>query len=137
MAMKETDSLSVLVIDEQPDVLAFFARILEANDIRALLARNSGEAVDLAKRGYIPIDLVLANVLLPEDPLSPELASVAHLVESIRLLRPEARALYMSAEVESGVIRVELHGCGHLGLIDAVRNAARQSGQLVRSAGGH
>ena len=135
---QETDSLSVLIIDEQPDVLAFFAQILEANNIRALLARSSGEAMDLAKRTYLPIDLVLANVLLPDDPLLPELTSPTHLVESIRLLRPEARVLYMSAGLESGVIRMELHGCGQLGLIDAIRNAAAgQSGQRVRSMGGH
>ena len=64
-------SPSVLVIDEQPAILAFFARILTAGGMRALLARNSGEAIGIAERGYVPIDLVLSNVLLRDDASPP------------------------------------------------------------------
>src|SRR5580698_483772 len=48
-------SLSVLVINEDAEILSFFARILDGNGIRALLARDAGEAVGIAKRGYVPI----------------------------------------------------------------------------------
>src|ERR1022692_3386672 len=100
--------LSVLVIDEDAEVLSFFAKILGSNGIRALLARNAGEAVGIAKRGYVPIDLVLTGVLLKPDAAAPGLGSGPELVDRLRELRPDVRALYMSARVDSGVIRIEL-----------------------------
>lgn len=140
------DSLSVLIVDEEPEILAFFARILDTNGIRALLARSSGEAIGIARRGYVPIDLVLPNVMLQPDPELPDLTSASDLVDHLRQLRPRLRALYMSALVDSEVIRIELmdHGLHHMsknadhrGLIDAIRGAAGQSAPLVRHAGGH
>jgi CheY-like chemotaxis protein len=137
----ETDSLSVLVIDENPDVLTFFARLLDVNCIRALVARNAAEAIGIAERSYVPIDLILANVLLPPDPALPDRGDGPDLVDRIRLLRPHVPARYMSASVDSGVIRIELleRGLQHMsrtpddpGLVDAIRNAA--AGRRVRTA---
>jgi len=126
-------SLSVLVIDENPDVLAFLARFLDANGMRALLARNAAEALDVAARGYVPIDLVIANVLLPPDPAAPARGDAPDLVDRLRRLRPHLHALYMSARLDSGVIRIELleRNLQHLArmpdessFLDAIRNAA-------------
>jgi DNA-binding response OmpR family regulator len=89
--------LSVLVVAEEPELLSFFARILDSDGMRALLARTTEQAVGIAKLGDIPIDLVLIDVLL----------SGMELVERIRKLRPEIRALFMSAKVESAMIRIE------------------------------
>lgn len=134
----QTDSLSVLVIDEQPDILAFFAHIFHANRIRPLLARSSDEAIGIAERGNIPIDLVLSNMLLRPDAQASTFTSASDVIDSIRQLRPAVRVSYMSACLDSGVIRIDLQDWAHLGLIDAVRAAARgQYGQLVRSVGGH
>jgi CheY-like chemotaxis protein len=119
---KDSASLSVLVINEDAEILAFFARILDSNGIRALLARDAGEAIGIAKRGYVPIDLVLTDFALNPDA-----------VGGLRLLRPEVRALYMSAFLDSGVIRIELVDRGfhttsrnsdHGGLIESIRIAA-------------
>jgi DNA-binding NtrC family response regulator len=115
-------SLSVLVINEDAEILSFFARILDSNGIRALLARNAGEAVGIAKRGYVPIDLVLTDVAVKPDA-----------VDRLLQLRPELRVSYMSAYVDSGVIRIELVGHGfhttpkdgeNGGLIESIRTAA-------------
>jgi DNA-binding response OmpR family regulator len=125
-------SLSVLVINEDAEILSFFARILDGNGIRALLARDAGEAVGIAKRGYVPIDLVLMDAALKPDAVDP-----------LRRLRPEVRILYMSAYIDSGVIRIELVGRGFhtasknsddAGLIDSIRTAA--AGPLTRMTGG-
>ena len=140
------DSLSVLVIGEEPEILAFFARILDTNGIRALLARNALEAIGIAKRGYVPIDLVLTDVLLRPDAATPDIGSGQELVDRLRELRPDIRALYMSAHLDSGVIRIELldRGLHHMsksaddrGLIESIRTAAAGAPVgLVRGMGG-
>jgi CheY-like chemotaxis protein len=139
------ESLSVLVIDEETAVLAFFASILNANGMRALLARNTNEAIGIANRGYVPIDLVLIDVLLRPDAAAPDVDSGLELVGRLRGLRPEIRALFMSARVDSEVIRIELMSgafptmwkrSDDPGLIDAIRTAA--TAPLVHAAGfGH
>lgn len=127
------DGLSVLVVDEEPGVLSFFARILDANGMRALLARNAKEAVAIAERGYVPVDVVLTDVNIRPDAQSYEYMSGPDLVDRIRELRPEARALYMSATLDSEVIRIELKdrtfettsaSPDDQGLIESIRAAA-------------
>jgi CheY-like chemotaxis protein len=136
------DALSVLVVDEEPAILSFFARILDTNGIRALLARDSGEAIGVAKRGYVPIDLVLTDVLLVPNTAVPDVGSGLELVDRLRQLRPDLRALYMSAYVESDVIRIELleRGLQHTskssddrGLIESIRTAGARP--ITRASG--
>jgi DNA-binding NtrC family response regulator len=136
------DALSVLVIDEETEVLCFFAGILKAHGMRALLARNANEAIGIANRGYVPIDLVLTDVVLKPDAAAPDLDSGLELVGRLRRLRPEIRALYMSAHLDSEVIRIALMDgefspmwkrSDDPGLIEAIRIAA--SAPLVHAAG--
>jgi DNA-binding NtrC family response regulator len=128
-----SDCLSVLVVDEEPEILSFFARILDANGMRALLARNAKEAMAIAKRGYVPIDVVLTDVFLKPDSRSPDVTSGTELVDRLRELRPEIRAMYMSASLEFEVIRIELKDRAFettsdspddQGLIELIRTAA-------------
>jgi CheY-like chemotaxis protein len=131
------DSFSVLIIDENPDVLAFFARLLEANNIRALLAQNADDAVAIAQRSYVPIDLILANAFLRPDAG----AGNGHgpdPVDRVRRIRPDVHALYMSAWVDAEVIRIELLEGGERkaddgSLIDTIRRVA--SRPRARTAG--
>src|SRR5580700_10498494 len=106
--MPADDALAVLVVNDEPEVLSFFAKLLEANGMRALLARSPEEAIGIASRGYIPIDLVLTEVSLQPDTATPGIRSGQELVDRLRELRPEVRVLYMSANLDSGMIRVEL-----------------------------
>jgi CheY-like chemotaxis protein len=147
-----SEALSVLVVDEEPDILAFFARLLAANGMRVLLARTPREAVGIANRGYVPIDVVLTDVALrPEAVATPPAGGPADgyfvngrdLMDSLRNLRPELRALYMSAYLDSGVIRIQLmdrdfktssQNPDDEGLIDSIRRAAARP--MVRHAGG-
>jgi DNA-binding NtrC family response regulator len=132
--MATPDSLSVLIVDEDPDILAFFARILSMNGIRALLARTPDEAMGIAKRGYVPIDLVMTDLALRSSPGEGDFASGRDLVEDLRRTRPEIKALFMSSYLDSGVIRVQLmdrnfetssKNPDHEGLIESIRRAAR------------
>ena len=127
------DSLSVLVVDEAAEVLCFFAKVLNAHGMRTLLASTPEEAISIGKRGYVPIDLVVTDVLIRPDPATPDLVSGHDLVVRLREIRPEVRALFMSASVESEVVRIELMGSGFQttsrnsdgeGLIESIRAAA-------------
>ncbi len=127
-----------------PKYSPIFAKLLDSYGIRALLARNAHEAEGIAKRGYVPIDLVLTNVLLKPDATAPDSGSSGlELVDRLRQLRPDIRALYMSACVDSEVIRIELVDRGvhalsknsdDRGLIESIRAAAAKP--LVHTAGG-
>jgi CheY-like chemotaxis protein len=139
------NSLSVLVIDKEPEILSFLARILDSNGIRALLARDAGEAIGIAKRSYLPIDLVLTDVLLRPDATAPEIGSGPELVDRLRQMRPLLRSLYMSAHLDRDVIRIELLDRGlchtskssdHRGLIESIRAAAARPIQRAHGLGG-
>jgi CheY-like chemotaxis protein len=107
--MAGSDPLSVLVVDEEPAILTFIARVLDANGMRALLARGTEEAIAIAHRSYVPIDLILTDVVVRnavEDAVSE--SAGAELVSRLREIRPGTRALYMSAFVDSGVVRIQL-----------------------------
>jgi len=108
--MTDLDALSVLVVDEEPSILTFLASLLETNGMRALLARSAHEAVGIAQRGYVPIDLILTDIVVKESVADSGISEItgAEMLNRLRQIRPDTRALYMSAYVDSGVIRIQL-----------------------------
>jgi response regulator RpfG family c-di-GMP phosphodiesterase len=126
--------ISVLVVDEEPSILVSIARVLDANGMRALLARNGTEAVEIAERSYLPIDVILANAAILEF-YEPQL------LDRLRRIRPGVRDLSMAACVDRGVVRIQLRvgGAGvesavcDAGLVESIRTSASTS--LVRRAG--
>jgi two-component system cell cycle sensor histidine kinase/response regulator CckA len=125
--MAGSEPLSVLVVDEEASILACLARILDANGIRALLARSAEEALSIAQRSYVPINLILTDVTVREaagDPVSE--SDGAQLASRLRQIRPDARVLYMSAYTDAGIIRIQLMNQGSVGndLIAAIRGEA-------------
>jgi CheY-like chemotaxis protein len=140
--MTGSDPLSVLVVDEDVSILAFLARILDANGVRALLARSVEEALSIAQRSYVPINLILTDVTVREavnDSVSE--SDGAQLASRLRQIRPDARVLYMSAYTDAGVIRVQLmnqqgsrpDGVAGSDLISSIRGEAIAS--MVAHAG--
>jgi response regulator RpfG family c-di-GMP phosphodiesterase len=127
--------ISVLVVDAEPSILVFIARILDANGMRALLARNGSEAVGIVERNYIPIDLILTNAAVPE-------LHEPELLDRLHRIRPGVRELRMAACVDRGIVRIQLivGGAGMKtavcddGFVESIRKAA--SAPLVRRAGG-
>lgn len=103
------DALSVLVVDEEPAILGFLASLLGSNGMRALLARSAREAVEIAQRGYVPIDLILTDIVVKESITDCGIAEItgAELLNRLRQIRPDTRALYMSAYVDASVIRIQ------------------------------
>lgn len=136
-----SDALSVLVIDDEPELLAFFFRLLDTNGIRALLARTAADAISIVQRPYVPIDVVLANVRLTPEPADSG-GSVVELVERLRALRPLLGVLFVLAYMDSGVIRIRVldHGARHLStgaddpaLIESIRFAASAPRTMAHS----
>ena len=122
---KRPGSLSVLIVDKTPQILVTLARLFRTNNIRALLARDSMEAFAIAGRDYVPIDLVLANIVVPG-------LDAYHLVDGLRGIRPGLRALYMSASLDCGLIRLELMPAG-TGSFITVGPGLAETGDLVQS----
>ena len=132
--MTDLDALSVLVVDEEPSILTFLASLLETNGMRALLARSADEAVGIAQRGYVPIDLILTDIVVKESMTDSGISEItgAEMLNRLRQIRPDTRALYMSAYVDSGVIRIQLMNrqsdedvaASDHSLIDSIRTAA-------------
>ena len=91
---------SILLLDEDPEILKFLSLVFEERGLRVLRARSRTEALEVLSRQFIPVDLILANIVithLSETDFEADVASV----------RMGVRILYMSAFVEDGMFRVE------------------------------
>ena len=126
--------ISVLVVDEEPSILVFIARLLDVNGMRALLARSGSEALEIAERKFVPIDMILGNatILKLHEP---------ELLNRLRQIRPGVRDLSMASCVDGGVVRIQLMSSSpgmesavcEDGLVEAIRKSAGTP--LVRRAG--
>ena len=126
--------ISVLVVDGDPLVLISIARILDANGMRALLARNGSEALEIAGRDFIPIDLILTNAAALE-------LREPNLHDRLRQIRPGVPHLCMATSIDGAATRIQLMVGGpgvdsavyDDGLVESIRRVI--SGPLVRRAG--
>jgi two-component system cell cycle sensor histidine kinase/response regulator CckA len=98
---------TILLVDDEADVLATAREMLEGQGYEILDALNAEEAVRVAAAHHGPIDLLLTDVVMPG-------ASGQDLALLLGLQRPDLRVLYMSsfsiikgqrqfAEVENGL----------------------------------
>ena len=94
-------SKSILLLDEDPEVLAFLTVLYEERGVRVLRARSRTEAMEVLGRTFVPVDLILANIVITHLSDTDFEQDVANLREGIPIL-------YMSAFVEDGVYRVEV-----------------------------
>jgi signal transduction histidine kinase/CheY-like chemotaxis protein len=80
---------TVLVVEDEPAIRSLACEMLEAQGYRTLSAGSGEEALGLAVRHAGPIDVLLADVVMPG------LAGPA-LAERFSVVRPQARVLFMS-----------------------------------------
>lgn len=64
MAAVSTDKRRILIVDDEPAVLALLRRILTAERVEILAARSGTEALAIARRSQL--DLVILDVKLPD-----------------------------------------------------------------------
>ncbi len=81
---------TILVVDDEPEVLALVADHLQTKGYMLLLTGDPREALRLARTRTEPIHLLLTDVVMP-------LMNGRQLAEQVRAIRPEARVLFMSA----------------------------------------
>lgn len=98
--------LSVLVIDDEPDVLTYLAAVLEQRGHRPLVADNAGDGYDLLKRERP--DVACIDIVMPEETgiallrrirSDPEITDTP--VIFITALRPEMAAVVPGAGEET------------------------------------
>jgi len=82
---------TILVVDDDPSVLAVVSRMLERGGYTAHVA-TSWEAVEEILEGE-EVDLIVADLRMPE-------VSGAELIRRARLRRPQVAAIYMSGHTE-------------------------------------
>ena len=81
---------TILLVDDEADVLATAREMLEGQGFEILDALNAEEAVRVAAAHHGPIDLLLTDVVMPG-------ASGQDLALLLGLQRPDLRVLYMSS----------------------------------------
>ena len=93
-------SETILVVDDEPEILAVIRHSLEAIGYTVLTAASAEEAVHLVEKGGEKIDLVLTDVVMP--------GMTGHgLAARVQAVEPRIRVLFMSGYTDS---MLEEHG---------------------------
>jgi CheY-like chemotaxis protein len=88
----------VLVVDDEPEVLAVACGMLQALGCRALGAASGPEAVDLLRRHGAAVDLVILDLTMPG-------MSGEETLKAMRCMRPEIPVLLSSGYSEAEAMR--------------------------------
>lgn len=81
---------TILVVDDEPEVLSMASDLLRASGYRVLSTGDPREALRLARLSTDPIHLLLSDVVMP-------LMNGGELARHLRAIRPDIRVLFMSA----------------------------------------
>lgn len=95
------DPKTILVVDDELSVLTVVKCMLECGDYNVLLANTSAAALRIASNTDVAIDLLLADVIMPDEQ-GPDLA------KRMLALRPEMKVLFMSGYADSDVVRIKV-----------------------------
>src|SRR2546422_4128933 len=95
------DKTTVLIVDDEPNVLLTLHDGLMAQGYNVLKASSGEEALRVARAHSGPIGLLLIDVVMPGQS-GPQVAA------QLRELRPDAKLLYMSGFSSSVVINYGL-----------------------------
>jgi CheY-like chemotaxis protein len=91
-------SETILLVEDQEQVRAVAASILQRNGYRVIVAQNAGDALLLAEKHQGGIHLLLTDVVMPQ-------ISGVELAHRIALLRPELKVLFMSGYTDDSIVR--------------------------------
>jgi CheY-like chemotaxis protein len=91
-------SETVLIVEDEPQVRRLARRALERRGYTVLEAGDGAEALAVSDTRLAPIDLVLADAVLPEQ-------GGRQVVDALRARRPGIAALFKSGYAEDAVLR--------------------------------
>src|SRR2546426_11089027 len=98
---KGPNAKTVLVVDDERDVLILLKLILETHGYRALLACGAEAALRLLRQDELMVDLLLTDVLMPG-------MNGTDLARAGRELRPGLPILFMSGFVDTDAVRLKV-----------------------------
>ena len=88
---------TVLVVEDQAEVRKYAVTVLESYGYRVVQADSAGQALSLFERERGRIDLVLADVVMPN-------VRSRELTDRLEELQPEIRVLYMSGHTDCVIV---------------------------------
>jgi signal transduction histidine kinase/ActR/RegA family two-component response regulator len=91
-------SETVLVVEDAPHLRDLVAESLQQHGYKVLLAESGTGALEICDRHEGPIDLVITDVIMPE-------MNGRALVEHLKIVRPEARIIFMSGYTNDVIVR--------------------------------
>ena len=89
---------TILVVEDEPALLALAQRILKSAGYTLLDAHNGGEALLLAEQHDGPVHLMLTDVVMPG-------INGRALAAQLATMRPQMRVLYMSGYTDDAILR--------------------------------
>ena len=89
-ALASKPSETVLVVDDEPEVLSMAADMLRMIGYTVLSAGDSLEAIRIARTRTGPLHLLLTDIVMP-------IMTGRDLAEEFKTIRPTAKVLFMSA----------------------------------------
>ena len=94
---------TVLVVEDEDSVRDLVRQILEDHGHAVLTARHGRDAMLIAERYELPIDLLVTDVVMPE-------MGGGELVRRLGARRPNLKVLYISGYTDDEVLRRGVHG---------------------------
>jgi two-component system cell cycle sensor histidine kinase/response regulator CckA len=85
---------TILVVDDEADVLRLIAETLRGSGYTVLETAYSAEALEIAKRERLHVDLLLTDVMMPK-------VNGCELADAWRILHPDLKVLFMSGYQEA------------------------------------
>lgn len=88
---------TVLVVDDEPTLLALVRTMLWRAGYDVLEATAGGEALRLAAERAKPIHVLLTDILMPD-------MNGCELAEALQAVRPDTKVLYMSGYTDKAIV---------------------------------
>ena len=98
---EDRDARTVLVVDDEQDILILLKMMLETHGYRALLARGAEAALRFLRHDELVVDLLLTDVVMPG-------MNGTELARAVRELRPDLPILFMSGFVDTEAVRLKV-----------------------------
>ena len=95
---KEAHVTTILVADDEPDVLDYVSTVLDMRGFQVLVAANGEDALRQANQYRGAIDLLLSDVVLP-DISGPDIA------KDLVSIRPNLKVVFMSGFTDHAIVR--------------------------------